>query len=88
MKLKQTEYKQIEFAADEEYGWVVGTITMRDGKMFCAEVSDSTIFNIEEVQKLRAFLDEVEKAMTTKTVANVVGVDTTSCTIEYGIRCE
>ena len=87
MKLKQTEYRQIEFAADEEWGWVVGTITMQDGKMFCAEVSDTTIFNIAELQKLRAFLDEVEKVMTTKTVANVVSVDTTSCTIEYEIRC-
>lgn len=67
MKLKQTQYKTIEIAEGEEYGMVIGNIVMDGDEMLYAEVVDSTICEQRDLENMRAFLDEVDKAMSTET---------------------
>lgn len=62
MELQQTEYELIEYIEDEEESvFLTGTITMLDDKVRGAEIIDCTIFTIHDVEKIRSFLDIVEK---------------------------
>lgn len=85
MKLQQKEYTQIEFTGDGEYD-LVGTISMHNGKMVCAEISDNVIINAREVDNIRAFLDEVDKILAQETDREfVVHID--DGTIDGFIKC-
>lgn len=62
MILNRSKYEVISYTGKEEFP-VVGDITMQ-GKEFCsAEVIDTWITNVDEVERLREFLDIVEKKM-------------------------
>ena len=87
MKLKQTEYKTIEIAEDEEYGMVVGNIVMDGDKMLYAEIIDGTICERRELRNMRTFLDEVEKMMPPAPTSIFVE-DVDSGNVEMDIRCE
>ena len=85
-ELKQTVYKTIEVAEDEDYGMVIGNIVMDGDKMLYAEITGGTMCNHEELVNVRAFLDEVEDAMTTNT-SNVYNAETTPIINEECARC-
>lgn len=72
MTLKKTVYQTTEIAEDEEYGMVVGNIVMDGTNMLYAELVSGTICNREELENARAFLDEVENAMTSYTVTGKI----------------
>ena len=61
MELQHTEYELIEYVEDEEESaFLTGTITIKDGKVVGAEVIDCTIFRIDDVERIREFLNIVE----------------------------
>ena len=64
--LTQTKYTQTEYSTDGEFS-LIGRITMDGDNMVGAEITDSYIMNIEELNNVRRFLDEVEKSMTSPT---------------------
>jgi hypothetical protein len=68
-ELKQTVYKTIEIAEDDEdgYGMVIGNIVMDGNKMLYAEIVSGTICDHGELVNARAFLDEVDDAMNVET---------------------
>ena len=87
MKLKQAAYKTIEIAEDEEYGMVIGNIVLDKNEMLYAEVVDGTICERRDLENMRAFLDEVDKAMTPDATSIFVE-DVGSGSVEMDIRSE
>lgn len=87
MKLKATVYETIEYAQDHEYSLTVGNISMEGDELCYAEILDTTIFNMVDVEAIRAFLDEVENVITSDTVSCTLGEDT-SYVVKMKIRCE
>jgi hypothetical protein len=85
MKLKQTEYTTIEIAEDESYGMVIGNIVLDKNKMLYAEIVGGTICDHKGLSNMRAFLDEVGKAMAPE--ATSIFVDVTSRNVDMDIRC-
>ena len=86
MKLEQKEYTQIEYSTDGEFS-LIGRITMDGDNMVGAEITDSYIMNIEELNNVRKFLDEVEKAMT-QTPDTEFEVHTEQSPATIFVRCE
>ena len=61
MKLKSTEFKVIEWMEDEDYGMVIGNINIDSEGINYVEIIDTTMMCMEDVDRMRLFLDEVEK---------------------------
>ena len=61
MELTTTEYRVIEFAEDEDYGITIGKINIDSEGINYVEIVDNTMFCMKDVEKMRCFLDEVEK---------------------------
>jgi len=53
------EYNLIECHSGDDEFWVVGNIILDGGKFVSAEIMDTTISSVNEVNQVREFLDEV-----------------------------
>lgn len=60
-ELLEKKYTTFEYTIDEYI--TVGNITIDDGKVSCIEVFDTCLFNIDEINSLRRFLDIAEEKM-------------------------
>jgi len=58
-RLKCESHEILEYTGEDEYS-LVGNIIAKDGEFCSAEIVDSIIININDINMLRAFLDEVE----------------------------
>jgi|LGOV01.1.fsa_nt_gb hypothetical protein len=62
MKLYKTKYELTEYVEDdEESAFLTGTVTMREGRFTSAEITECNLFGMPDVNRVREFLDIVEK---------------------------
>ena len=60
-ELSEKEYTTFEYTIDEYI--TVGNITIDGDKVSCVEVFDTCLFNVDEINSLRKFLDIAEEKM-------------------------
>ena len=64
--MRTNTYDMLEYVTEDDYGSVIGSIILQDGKFISAEITDNIITYIDELNQIRAFLDVVEKKIGTE----------------------
>lgn len=58
--LKCNPHELLEYTGDEEYS-LVGNIIAKDGMFISAEILDNIVINVDDINMVRGFLNEVER---------------------------